>query len=1326
MQAPSDPLPDPAPDSVANTGWNPRDLLVWGLRGALAWESPPPAHLEDLLPGYQVEALLGRGAMGAVYRAIHRDLERPVAIKVLPALLAEEPGFAERFRREAKLLAQLDHPGIVRVHDSGRTAEGHPYFVMELVEGPDLRRWAAGRCLDVRQVVDFGSQICDALEEAHRQGVIHRDLKPANILVTADLRLKLADFGLARPILDGGEGMTGGGVALGTPEYMAPEQRQGKGDHRIDLYALGATLYELLCGAPPQGAWLPPSRRAKVPAGFDRLIARAMDELPERRFASAAGMKAELLRLGGGASRGVRWAVAALLLVAIGGAAVAAFQGVSRPPSSETGAPADLPHAPPGEPWRNSLGMEFLSVAGPGSTLLARTETREDRWRAFLDETGHAWTRFRDPIVSESSKPGDHPVSGISWHDANAFCAWLTDRERRAGTLAAPLHYRLPTDREWSLAAGLTEDSAATPRELSGREPGYIWGDVWPPPPDTVNTGDIAPSPEAEYFTTGPTLPVVTVDRYDETCPVEALPADARGFFGLCGNVSEWVHDFWQPSFSGHGFRTLRGSGWWLPSKGGMPWLRRWIDHPEWTRTHRIVQPAALHLRRSVRHPAQPVEAWPHFGFRVALASGPPPARQPPPEEGVKINGLGMHLVPTSDPDLLVSRWETRVRDYDVFARETRRPWPKPRFSQGPDHPAVMVSYDDSVAFCEWLTERERRTDGLDGDWHYRLPTAMEFKDAGLDDFEVQSGNVFQENLLDAASGRVLGRIVYDEGRWSDGYLWTAPVGSYDARIVGGHRFHDLNGNVSEYLYRQVLGPDSPACAFSASISFDEGLTVAPWLRAISLEAGPGRGFRVALARRTPGPRPDREDILARRIEHGGHHYAFVEAAATWHEAEAFARELGGHLVTVGSLAEHKWLRDRVGRNTYFIGGHRPEPVESPGGKSAFRWVTGEPMSLDGWASGQPDNSRDPAGNEPAMAMFDDGNWHDVPAADVPRGEDYPHVTPGFIVEWGEATVDELPPRRAGTHMGIPRPDRRRHPAPRHRAAAGRRRGGGHRGSGRFPDRLGTGRRRQAPAADHRFPLGDRLRRKRPPRRIGACLGSAAQPQAPDPACFRRLSSPFSMDPSPDPLRFPTTAWTLLDGLKGEDENEARLALDRICTIYRYPLYGYLRRRGLDHPDAEDVLHDFLAASLARFLGEWRRREAARPRPAGDLSDYDLRYAAERHLPGESPDRAFDRMWALALLARVVSLLETDYRQRGREALFAALKPVLRSGGSLRDHDSAALSASLSLSPEALRAALHRLMREFGDMLRREVRQTLPADANPGDEIRHLLELFGD
>ncbi len=239
------------------------------------------------------------------------------------------------------------------------------------------------------------------------------------------------------------------------------------------------------------------------------------------------------------------------------------------------------------------------------------------------------------------------------------------------------------------------------------------------------------------------------------------------------------------------------------------------------------------------------------------------------------------------------------------------------------------------------------------------------------------------------------------------------------------------------------------------------------------------------------------------------------------------------------------------------------------------------------------------------------------------------------------------------------------------------------------------------------------------------------------------------MTPSPDPLRFPTTAWTLLDSLKGADENEARLALDRICAIYRYPLYGYLRRRGLDHSDAEDVLHDFLArflrqdsfrhadaskgrlrgylaASLSRFLGEWRRREDSRPQPAGDLSGYDLRYAAERHAPGESPDRAFDRMWAFALLERVISLLEEEYRQRGREALFAGLKPVLRSGGSLRDHDSAALAASLSLSPEALRAALHRLMREFGETLRREVRQTLLADANPGDEIRHLLELFGD
>ncbi len=296
MRAPSNPLPGPAPDSGAGSGWKPRELLAWGLRGAAGWEPPPPAHLEDLLPGYRVEALLGRGAMGAVYRAVHRDLERPVAVKLLPAPLAEEPGFAERFRREAKLLAQLDHPGIVRVHDFGRTAEGHPYFVMEFVDGVDLHRAIHGPGLSPEQALEVACELCEALQYAHRQGVVHRDLKPANVLVTPGGRVKLADFGLARPPDDAAGPLTGH-MAIGTPDYMAPEQRRGRGDHRVDLYALGVTMYEMLCGGPPRGEWRPPSRRVTVDARIDGVIAKALQENPDLRYHEANEIQTDLARI---------------------------------------------------------------------------------------------------------------------------------------------------------------------------------------------------------------------------------------------------------------------------------------------------------------------------------------------------------------------------------------------------------------------------------------------------------------------------------------------------------------------------------------------------------------------------------------------------------------------------------------------------------------------------------------------------------------------------------------------------------------------------------------------------------------------------------------------------------------------------------------------------------------------------------------------------------------------------------------------------------------------------------------------------------------------
>ncbi|HQZ27535.1 MAG TPA: serine/threonine-protein kinase, partial [Verrucomicrobiales bacterium] len=278
-------------------GLDPRELIDAGLHSRTApdkWEPPTPESLARLLPQYEIDALLGRGGMGAVYRGRQVTLDRRVAIKLLPAELTRDAEFVARFEREARTLAKLHHPGIVLVHDFGQTSEGHLYFVMEFVDGTDLHRIIHGPGLDCAQALEIVGQICDALQYAHSQGVVHRDIKPANVILALNGRAKLADFGLARPFDDGSGAFTRSNVVMGTPDYMAPEALAGAADHRADLYSLGVMLYEMLTGRPPRGAWAPPSQRVQVDVRLDEVVVRALQEDPELRYQQASEIKTDV------------------------------------------------------------------------------------------------------------------------------------------------------------------------------------------------------------------------------------------------------------------------------------------------------------------------------------------------------------------------------------------------------------------------------------------------------------------------------------------------------------------------------------------------------------------------------------------------------------------------------------------------------------------------------------------------------------------------------------------------------------------------------------------------------------------------------------------------------------------------------------------------------------------------------------------------------------------------------------------------------------------------------------------------------------------------
>jgi hypothetical protein len=261
---------------------------------APAFVPPPVAELAKLFPQLEILELLGQGGMGAVYKARQPSLDRLVALKILPPQAGGDSGFADRFTREARALAKLSHPNIVAVHEFGQ-AGGLHYFVMEYVEGLNLRQLEQAGKLSPREALQIIPQICDALQFAHDEGIVHRDIKPENVMLDKKGRVKVADFGLARILGREPEGLrlTGAQDVMGTPHYMAPEQLEHpqEVDHRADIYSLGVVFYEMLTGELPLGKFQPPSQKVQVDVRLDEVVLRALEKEPARRYQQASDVK---------------------------------------------------------------------------------------------------------------------------------------------------------------------------------------------------------------------------------------------------------------------------------------------------------------------------------------------------------------------------------------------------------------------------------------------------------------------------------------------------------------------------------------------------------------------------------------------------------------------------------------------------------------------------------------------------------------------------------------------------------------------------------------------------------------------------------------------------------------------------------------------------------------------------------------------------------------------------------------------------------------------------------------------------------------------------
>ena len=326
-------------------GWQPPSR-----NGAVLTPADPLTALPEV-PGYEVIEEIGRGGMGIVYKARQVGLNRLTAVKMIYIGATSALDALARFRSEAEAVAALHHPNIIQIHEIG-SHNGHPFFSMEYAENGTLRTRLQKRGLSPREAAAVIVTLARTIQYAHDCGIVHRDLKPANVLLTADETPKIADFGLAKRIDDDLATVTQTGRILGTPSYMAPEQASGRGNRAgpaVDIYALGAILYELLTGRPPfQGESFESTlnlilnaepvalRKLKpgLPRDLDTVCLKCLEKDPKRRYLSAGALADDLdrflagqpvrVRPVGPVERGVRWCRRNPALAAVWGGFVGA------------------------------------------------------------------------------------------------------------------------------------------------------------------------------------------------------------------------------------------------------------------------------------------------------------------------------------------------------------------------------------------------------------------------------------------------------------------------------------------------------------------------------------------------------------------------------------------------------------------------------------------------------------------------------------------------------------------------------------------------------------------------------------------------------------------------------------------------------------------------------------------------------------------------------------------------------------------------------------------------------------------------------------------
>ncbi|MGJ8641198.1 MAG: serine/threonine protein kinase [Opitutaceae bacterium] len=374
------------------------------------WEAPEPLGLK--INNVEILSLAGRGGSGAVYLGVQTGLDRKVAVKLLPPAVMARPNARERFLVEAKTLASLKHDNIVNIFETGETEAGAPYFVMEWVDGGDIKTQLKDGPVSLTVFKKWIYEISAGLTAAHDSGVIHRDLKPSNVLIGTNDEIKLSDFGLAHSVTrQDSENLTLSGIAMGTVDYMAPEQFLNDGQicAQTDVYALGVLSYELLTGKLPRGAFQPASTISQAPKAVDLVIAKALAPEPKDRYESPLAMQEALFAAINKKPNCLSniW-IAALSLLAI--VAFIAWPARKQIPTVDFKLESPIANTPATMPTSfPPTIVEPLQTAEPTKTVTPTVNVDTPQWVPTLrlinvHRDGHLWTSTENGVQSNDQR----------------------------------------------------------------------------------------------------------------------------------------------------------------------------------------------------------------------------------------------------------------------------------------------------------------------------------------------------------------------------------------------------------------------------------------------------------------------------------------------------------------------------------------------------------------------------------------------------------------------------------------------------------------------------------------------------------------------------------------------------------------------------------------------------------------------------------------------------------------------------------------------------------------------------------------------------------